>query len=84
MPSWTGAHGTVFVVVCRVGGIGLGAITNGAYFPFCQLKGQAFGIAYLVVGGIGGVMAIGGLFMFYRNLAESPAQSPMELQQVAA
>lgn len=52
--------GTALVVIDRVGGLALGAISPIAYFPFCQIKGDAFGVTYLVVGAIGGIMAIGG------------------------
>jgi hypothetical protein len=68
----------MFVVIIRVGGIGIGACTPMAYFPFCQLKGKAFGVTYLLVGSIGGLIALCGLFNYLYRILNENRQSPSQ------
>jgi hypothetical protein len=50
--------GMVIVILARVGGVAIGAMTPGAYFPFCPLKSVAFGAVYIAVGSLGGLLAM--------------------------
>lgn len=68
-----------FVVVAialagRVGGVGVGAISNTAYFPYCQLKNKAFGVIYLAVGVLGGLLAVVAWFRYIWRL--DPTTNP--------
>lgn len=47
----------VLAVGARVGGVVAGAMSKKAYFPYCELKNDGFGGAYLALGLIGGLLA---------------------------
>ncbi|RSL61093.1 hypothetical protein CEP53_005224 [Fusarium sp. AF-6] len=61
-------------LLARVGGIGVGAIAKTAYFPYCQLKHKAFGVIYLGVGVLGGLLAIMAWFRYIWRL--DPTKNP--------
>ena len=65
-------------LLIRVGGITAGALSTMAYFPFCQLKNEAFGVIYLVVGCIGAVLALIGRIWFSRVELRNGARSHTE------
>ena len=46
--------------VIRVIGVGLAALKDGSYFPYCELRHRAFGGVYLAVGIIGALFALCG------------------------
>lgn len=54
-------------LLCRVGGIGIGAISPNAHFPFCRLKSVAFRAVYLAVGGVGTLLGVLGHILFYKR-----------------
>jgi hypothetical protein len=75
-----GFWANAIVVMARVGGMAGGALISTAYFPFCQLKGKPFGVTYLVVGCIGGILATRGMFYFWgKALRDRPAVRETEL-----
>ncbi|SPO06390.1 uncharacterized protein DNG_09079 [Cephalotrichum gorgonifer] len=41
----------------RVGGVGIGSLSDMAYFPFCELRNKAFGATYITIGVIGALLA---------------------------
>ena len=61
-PGFVIAIGFGFII--RVGGVGIGALSDMAYFPFCELRNKAFGATYLAVGAIGAVLAIVGFWRY--------------------
>ncbi|UPK93006.1 hypothetical protein LCI18_003941 [Fusarium solani-melongenae] len=70
---------TAFPVVAiglagRVGGVGVGAISKAAYFPYCQLQHKAFGVIYLAVGVLGGLLAVVAWFRYIWRL--DPTTNP--------
>ncbi|WAO92172.1 Hypothetical protein NCS54_00966700 [Fusarium falciforme] len=58
----------------RVGGVGVGAISKAAYFPYCQLQHKAFGVIYLAVGVLGGLLAVVAWFRYIWRL--DPTTNP--------
>jgi hypothetical protein len=67
--------GILLGFVARVGGVGIGALSPAANFPFCQLRHPAFGALYLTIGGIGAILAFVGWFKFLWRL-EGVAENP--------
>lgn len=47
----------VLVTGARIVGIAAGAMSDRAYFPYCELKNDVFGGFYLAVGLLGGLLA---------------------------
>lgn len=47
----------VLATGARIGGITAGAMSDMAYFPYCELKNDVFGGFYLAVGLLGGLLA---------------------------
>jgi hypothetical protein len=72
---------TALGLVFRVGGIGLGALSELAYFPFCQLKGQPFAITYITVGAIGAALAIWGRIKFQHKMEMVLQAQVQQMQQ---
>ncbi|KAJ3460183.1 hypothetical protein MRS44_011050 [Fusarium solani] len=64
----------VIGLAARVGGVGVGAISKTIYFPYCQLKHKAFGIVYLAVGVLGGLLAVVAWFRYIWRL--DPTTNP--------
>ncbi|KAH7909737.1 hypothetical protein BJ138DRAFT_190330 [Hygrophoropsis aurantiaca] len=71
---------TILPVLCvtiaalaRVGGPAAGALSADAYFPYCQLKGKAFGGVLVALGVLAGLLA---LYGFIRCRPREPVRPP--------
>jgi len=65
------------VILARVSGVAIGALSKDAYFPFCALKSVAFGATYLTMGIVAALLGMIGLLCFLpkentANNSESP------------
>ncbi|KAH7909738.1 hypothetical protein BJ138DRAFT_1154558 [Hygrophoropsis aurantiaca] len=74
---------TILPVLCvtlaalaRVGGPAAGALVAGAYFPYCQLKGKAFGGVLVALGVLAGLLA---LYGFIRCRPREPVSQPEDM-----
>jgi len=51
----------IFAIFARVGGVSLGALIPGNQFPVCQLKRIGFGVPYLSLGILAGLLGMAGV-----------------------